>query len=91
MQIKKAEFEAIKLILDELKSAKEKWPKWVNDPIHAAGILNEESGELTQACLDFSYANGSIEQMKKEAVQAGAMAIRFLENIDEYQRIQRYR
>lgn len=82
---------AMNLILNELKAAKEKWPNWVNDPIHAAGILNEESGELMQACLDFSYSNGGIEQIRKEAMQTGAMAIRFLENIDEYQRIQRYR
>ena len=91
MQTKKAEFEAIKVILDELKSAKEKWPKWVDDPVHAAGILNEEAGELMQASLDFCYSNGNIEQMQKEAAQVGAMAIRFLENIKSYIPAQRYK
>ena len=82
---------AMNLILNELKAAKEKWPNWVIDPVHASGILNEEAGETMQASLDFCYSNGSIEQMKKEAAQAGAMAIRFLENIDSYLQIKRYR
>jgi len=82
---------AMNLILEELELAKKKWPKWVIDPVHASGILNEEAGETMQASLDFCYSNGSIEQMKKEAAQVGAMAIRFLENLDSYRPIQRYK
>lgn len=81
MMIKKSELEVIKLILNELKEAKEKWPNWAYDPVHATGILNEEAGECMQASLDFCYSNGNIEQMKKEAAQVGAMAIRFLDNL----------
>ena len=81
---------ALQIILDELKKAKLKWPNWLDDPIHAAAILSEESGELVQAANDFSYSEGSKEQMILEAAQAGATAIRFLENIDEYKRIQSY-
>ncbi len=78
------------LIEHELSKAKSKWPNWVDDPVHAAGIVNEEAGELMQAALDFCYSKGDIENMRREAAQVGAMAIRVLEGIDEYNRIQRF-
>ena len=81
---------ALQIILDELKKAKKKWPYWLDDPVHAAGVLNEEAGELMQACLDFSYSQGSIDQMQLEAAQVGAMAIRFLEGLEKYKRTQTY-
>jgi len=73
-----------------IKEAKEKWPDWVNDPMHAAGILVEEAGETLQAAHDFCYSGGSYEQMAKEAAQTGAMAIRFLDHLHEYFRKQAY-
>ena len=73
-------------IFAELQRAKQKHPIFPDDPIHAAAILGEESGELTQAALDFVYHNGTIERMKEEAVQCGAMAIRFLENLARYEK-----
>ena len=78
------------LIEQELKRAKSKWPNWVDDPVHAAGIVGEEAGELMQASLDFCYSGGDIENMRREAAQVGAMAIRTLEGIDQYERIQRF-
>jgi len=98
------EDKAIGQILTELKKAKAKWPDWVYDPVHAAGILNEEasetvevliklcekSGKTMQAALDFSYSNGDIERLRIEACQTGAMAIRLLENLDKYERVRTY-
>lgn len=72
-------------IIHELTQAKNKHPNFPDDPIHAAAILGEESGELTQAALNFVYSGGSIECLKEEAAQCGAMAIRFLENIERYE------
>ena len=77
-------------ILYELNKAKSKWAAWPIDPIHAASVLSEEAGELVQAANDFCYSGGSIEQMELEARQVGAMAVRFLENLDKYKRIQGY-
>ena len=74
----------------ELQEAKKKWPNWVCDPIHAAVILGEEAGELMRAANQFSYENGSLEAMEKEAAQAGAMAIRFLAGLQEYKRIRTF-
>ena len=70
--------EAIILILDELAKAEKKFPSWPEDQIHAAAILAEEAGETIKAALDFESQRGSLEELKKEAVQTGAMAIRVL-------------
>lgn len=74
------------LIFDELRKAEKKHPGWPIDPIHASAILAEESGELTQACIDYVYADTDGERAIIEAAQVGAMAIRFLMNIGKYNR-----
>jgi NTP pyrophosphatase (non-canonical NTP hydrolase) len=74
----------LQLIDEELKSAKSKFPSWPDDPIHAAAILSEEAGEVTKAANEFYFENGSSLEMVKEAVQVGAMAIRFLEGMETY-------
>lgn len=71
-------------IVAELDKAEGKFPWWPTDPIHASAILNEEAGELTQACLNFTYAEGEMESAVLEAAQVGAMAIRFLMGVGGY-------
>lgn len=80
----------VESILNELENAKRKWPDWVSDPVHAAAIVSEEAGELMQAALDYSYSEGATKDMIKEAIQTGAMAIRFLENIGKYEKVQTF-
>lgn len=77
-------------ILQELNRAKAKWGPWPVDPIHAASVLAEEAGELVQAANDYCYSGGSLEQMELEARQVGAMAVRFLEGLEKYKRVQGY-
>jgi len=69
-------------ILKELKSAEIKYPQWPNDIIHQAAIVNEESGELIRAALNHYYHKNQIEQLRREAIQTAAMAIRFLKNLN---------
>lgn len=71
---------AIDMIFDELEAAEKKHPDWPDDVVYASAILNEEAGELTQACLDmhFQPSMENYERVLKEAAQTGAMAIRFL-------------
>ena len=76
--------QAIKLILDELDRAEKKFPSWPVDPVHAVAIVAEESGELVKAALDYSYSDGGLKGMEREAVQVGAMAVRFLFHLDDY-------
>lgn len=74
--------------LDELRRAESKHPSWCSDAVHGAAILGEESGELTQAALDFHYNGGLAEdreRMRAEAVQCGAMALRFLLALETYE------
>lgn len=79
--------DAIRTIERELDAALEQWPAWPADPVHAAAVIAEETGELVQACLDFTYALPSLygESIRKEAAQVGAMAIRMLMHLDQYQ------
>ncbi|MBZ0046107.1 hypothetical protein [Serratia sp. EWG9] len=72
---------AITQIREELSAAESKHPTWPTDVIHATAILNEEAGELTQAAIDYHYHNGSLEKVRREATQVGAMAIRVLINL----------
>jgi len=75
------ENQIFELISKELESARKKWPMFVDDVIHAVGIVNEESGESMQAALDVVYDNGSIENLKKELIQTAAMCVRVMQNI----------
>lgn len=78
--------EAIQTIERELDDALKQWPAWPVDPVHAAAVIAEETGELVQACLDFTYALSSFygDSIQKEAAQVGAMAIRMLMHLDQY-------
>ncbi|HEC62731.1 hypothetical protein LCGC14_2197380 [marine sediment metagenome] len=73
-----------KEIFKELKAAEEKFPEWPTDVIHAAAIVAEESGELVKAAIDFHYGRGSKSELLREAVQTGAMAFRFLIDLEHY-------
>lgn len=74
----------IEEINNELQRAGNKFPYWPDDIIHAAAIVNEESGELIRAAIQFTYEDGEIEEVKKEAIQTAAMCIRFLNNLNSY-------
>lgn len=73
--------EVISQIKDELTAAESKHPSWPADVVHATAILNEEAGELTQAAIEYHHNNGSLEAVRREAAQVGAMAIRVLINL----------
>jgi NTP pyrophosphatase (non-canonical NTP hydrolase) len=74
----------------ELRRAKKKFPSWPDHIVSRAAIVAEEAGELVQASLQYKYQRApeelvqevQRERMKEEAVQTAAMAIRFLENLE---------
>jgi len=65
-------------IVTEVKRAETKFPGWPTDMIHAAAIVAEEAGELSQAALKWTYEGGDIIAAQKEATQVAVTAIRFL-------------
>ncbi|UJD79840.1 hypothetical protein FS595_09065 [Serratia rubidaea] len=69
---------AIAQVKEELEKAEKKHPAWPTDAVHAAAILGEEAGELIKAAIDYHYHGGSLEDVRIEAAQVGAMAIRVL-------------
>lgn len=75
----------IEEVTNEVEMAQKKFPSWPNDVIHAAAIINEESGELIRAALQYEYEEENFEELRKEAIQTAAMAFRFLFNLPSYQ------
>lgn len=77
----------VKMVLTELIDATEKFPTWPTDPIHALAVIGEEYGELTQAVLQNVYEPHKCtpNEVKVEAIQTAAMALRFLMSLDTYE------
>lgn len=71
----------------ELKRATEKFPTWPSDPLHALAVLGEEFGELTKAMLQLTYEphKTSVVEVRKEAIQTAAMALRLAMSLDRYE------
>lgn len=78
--------EAMHEVLEELSKAREKFPQWPSDPIHASMVVQEEAGELAQASLQAIYEphKHNIHHAYDEARQTAAMAIRFMESFHRY-------
>lgn len=72
------EIEAITEMLQELERARLIHPRWPTDPIHQVAIMAEESGESVRAALRMVYEGGSIENLRTELIQTGAMVMRCL-------------
>lgn len=68
----------------ELQRAVAKFPTWPTDPLHASGVVMEESGELAKAVLQAVYEphKSTIADVRIEAIQTAAMAIRFVQSLD---------
>lgn len=73
-------------VWNELERALAKFPTWPTDPLHAVAVLGEEFGELTKDVLQMTYEPGktSAENVRKEAIQTAAMALRFVASLDAY-------
>ncbi len=65
-------------IMAEVIRAREKWPAWPYDKIHAGAIVAEEAGELIQAVVQERYQPEKEADPYMEAIQTAAMCIRFL-------------
>lgn len=74
----------IKEIRAELNRAITKFPRWPTDPLHASGIIAEESGELFKAVLQQVYEphKNDAGNLRAEAIQTATMCIRFLVSLD---------
>jgi len=70
--------EAIAAVEAEIDRATATWKGWPRDPVHAAGVVAEEAGELMQAAMNHTYTWGNADHMMTEAVQTAATAIRFI-------------
>lgn len=82
-----AEAYVLRPVLYELERAVAKFPTWPTDALHALGVLGEEFGELTKEVLQLTYEphKTSLAEVRKEALQTAAMALRFMRSLDRYE------
>lgn len=73
-------------VIAEVERATLKFPTWPTDPLHALAVLGEEFGELTKATLQVIYEpdKASTDDVRAEAIQVAAMALRFVASLDRY-------
>lgn len=73
--------ETLLLVGQEVERAEAKHPNWPADPIHAAAIVGEESGELLQATVQYTYEGGNRSAIGIEAIHTAATAVRLIKNL----------
>lgn len=71
-------------ILSELQHAVAKHPVWPIDNVKRVAIVNGECGELVRAAnlIDQGNPEGTRENLRDEAIQVAATAIRFIKALD---------
>lgn len=74
---------AVLQILEELDLAEQLHPSWPKDRVYQAAIVAEEAGEALKEALnlrpeDYHSTTASIDKLRQELRQTGAMAIRAL-------------
>lgn len=76
----------IEQITAEVARAMVKFPTWPTDPLHALAVLGEEYGELNKAMLQLTYEphKTSLEEVRTEAIQTAAMALRLAMSLERY-------
>lgn len=79
--------DVIQEVMTEVERATKKFPTWPTDPLHALAVLGEEYGELTKAMLQLTYEphKTSVDEVRSEAIQTAAMALRLTMSLDRYQ------
>lgn len=79
--------EVLQEVRQEIQAAMAKFPQWPTDPLHAIAVLGEEYGELQKAVLQTIYEphKSDVADVRKEAIQTAAMALRFCMSLEHYQ------
>lgn len=81
--------QCLRAIVSELVRAEEKHPDWPDDLAHAAKIVSDQAGGLLSVSADVcSGIERDDARILEEALQTGAMALRFLLNMDPAPRYQ---
>jgi hypothetical protein len=75
------EYSAIDAILKELERAEKLHPTWPMSTVDQVAIMMEEAGESIRAALNYKYHGGSIDEVRTELIQTGAMCVRCLNKL----------
>jgi hypothetical protein len=75
------DYAAIDAILKELERAEKLHPQWPISTLDQVAIMVEEAGETIRAALNYKYHGGSIDEVRTELIQTGAMCVRCLKKL----------
>ena len=73
---------ALQDVLAERNRQDIKWGEQNHDPFTYLAILTEEVGELAQAAVELRFDDGSVDDMKTEAVHVAAVALAIVECLE---------
>lgn len=73
-------------ILMEVERAENIHPEWPSCHVKQIAFISEEAGELTRAGNLIDEGKGSFADLKMEAIQTAATAIRFIKKLRETER-----
>lgn len=73
--------DAVIALFKECQRAENIHPVWPNDLIHQIAKVAEESGEAVQAANNVIEKGASVDLVRTELIQTGAMCIRALVNL----------
>ncbi len=65
-----------------LKAAQAKHPSFPKDILHQVAILAEESGEVAQAAVDYTYGGDRSGAFREEVLDVMVVCYRMLEALD---------
>lgn len=70
-------------VMEELRRAEDNHPVWPTCPVKCAAIVAEEAGELIREANLIDEGKGKYENLKTEAVQTAATALRLLKKFSQ--------
>lgn len=74
-------------ILMEVECAEKKHPVWPSCYVKQIAIVAEEAGELVRAGNQLDEGKGTFLEIKEEAIQVAATAIRLLKKLTETEKL----
>lgn len=70
-------------VCSEVEKSEVYYPGFPLDAVHAAGMVTEAAGALMKASFLWAYDGHDPQEIRQEAINTGAMAIRLLIHIHE--------
>ena len=87
LELEQRRFRVVQALWSEYDRAQRLHPAWPQGLVYGASIAMEESGEAVRAVNDHvMHGKGGLDEIRKEAIEAAVVWIRFLVESEEFWR-----